>query len=292
MVRWGGGNHFGPIDCPRKFPFIAHSVKSRMNIRSLIRGKHPTLINRLVESHLFRLGSRTSINPLKASPHYSNFSPFHSCDATLNILRFNFENFVLHILGQEILTIDIPLSPFFFRSLIYLTRSGADFPEANRPGAVVAYYFAARTIPPQVYPRHIIRERVSVSRVGFVRSTCSAKPSFRSTIQSPRVPRAIEMEAWGREGGFKRAGWPCKSRGTRLPFRIPDVALCRRIIHTRSRITQPVTTCITLMSNNGPRRPLAINFQRRFVSKRSISKPFFFLLLLLHTFRKLEMYAM
>ena len=105
LVRWGGGNHFGPIDCPRKFPFIAHSVKSRMNIRSLIRGKHPTLINRLVESHLFRLGSRTSINPLKASPHYSNFSPFHSCDATLNILRFNFENFVFHTFGWGILTI-------------------------------------------------------------------------------------------------------------------------------------------------------------------------------------------
>lgn len=55
------------IDCPRKFPFIAHSVKSRMNIRSLIRGKHPTLIKRLVKPRLFQLDSRTSIVPsLKA----------------------------------------------------------------------------------------------------------------------------------------------------------------------------------------------------------------------------------
>lgn len=114
---------------------------------------------------------------------------------------------------------------------------------------VDSYYFAARNHPVEVYhPRHVIRERVSVSRVGFVRSTSSAKPSFRCTIQSPSAP-SIEMAA---RGEFKRAGWPCKSRGTRLPFRIPDVALCRRIIHTRSRITQPVTTCITLMSNNGP----------------------------------------
>lgn len=85
-------------------------------------------------------------------------------------------------------------------------------------------------------------------------------------------------------GGFKRTGWPCKSRGTRLPFRIPDVALCRRIIHTRSRITQPVTTCITLMSNNGPelRSPL-ISKDASFPNDPSPNnRPPFFLSLLLH----------
>lgn len=53
------------IDCPRKFPFIAHSVKSRMNIRSLIRGKHPTLIKRLVEP-IFSNSTRERASSLKA----------------------------------------------------------------------------------------------------------------------------------------------------------------------------------------------------------------------------------
>lgn len=67
------------IDCPRKFPFIAHSVKSRMNIRNLIRGKHPTLIKRLVEP----IFSNSTREKKKLADH-SDFSP----PATLNASSF------------------------------------------------------------------------------------------------------------------------------------------------------------------------------------------------------------
>lgn len=124
----------------------------------------------------------------------------------------------------------------------------------NRAGCANLVFPAALTTP---RPLQIIPAVASVSRVGepgaFVRSTSS--PAVISTIQSRSAP------AGQRNGDRAIAVWASERRpvnhvGRDCYFGFPAWPLCRRIIHTRSRITPAVTACITLMSNNstGPAR--------------------------------------